>query len=115
MEEDALPLEQLFQLRRLRDQLQGYDREELIEIILQGQERLLVERRWFRLIMEAAGVETHEGSSEFQLVPETEEEMIEVFGKVPSEEELTAYVNERLEAARIDDVDIEAIALGLED
>ena len=115
MEEEVLPLEQLFQLRRLRDQLQGHDREELMEIILQGHERLLIERRWFRMVMEATGIETSESSGEFQLMPETEEELIAVFGGVPSEEELTAYVNERLEAARIDDVDIEAIALGLED
>jgi hypothetical protein len=44
--------------------------------------------------------------------------MIATFGHMPSDEELAAYVGERVEAcqeaARID-VDIEAIALGMEE
>jgi hypothetical protein len=115
LEGDSLTLEQQFELRQLQDALQGYSRAELIDIVLQGHETLLVERQWFRIVMEAAGVETSCHSGEFLPLPETEDEIVEVFGRMPTDEELTAYLNERMQAARIDDVDIEAIALGLED
>jgi len=115
LEEDSLTLEQLFQLRQLQDRLQGYSREELIGLALQEHEARLVERHWFRVVMEAAGIETCERGGEFQALPETEDEIAEVFGRAPSKEELAAFLDERMEAARMDDVDIEAIALGLED
>lgn len=115
MAEDSLTLEQLFQLRQLEDDLQGRSRQELMRLVLQERETLLIERQWFRIVMEAAGVETCQVGGGFLPLPETEDELIEIFGKVPSDEELTAYLNERMEAARIDDIDIEAIALGLED
>jgi hypothetical protein len=115
LEEDALTLEQALQLRQLQDQLRTCSREELMDMILEAHEKLLVERHWFRVVMEAAGIETSERGGDFQPLPETEEEVAAVFGRVPSTEELAAYMNERMEAARMDDVDIEAIALGLED
>ena len=115
MEDDFLPLEQQLQLRLLRDELSVLSREDLIEIALQERHTLLFERRWHQVVMDAAGVEICSPGGEFAPFPQTEEEMVEVFGKVPSDEELAAFMNERLEAARMDDVDIEAIALGLED
>lgn len=115
MEGDILALEQQLQLRLLRDELSMFSREDLIEIALQERHTLLVERRWHRIVMDVAGIEVCDPEIEVIPLPQTEEELIEVFGKVPSDSELADFINERLEAARMDDVDIEAIALGLED
>lgn len=115
MEDEILTLEQQLQLRLMRDELSAFSREDLIEIALQERHTLFFERRWHQAVMDAAGVETCSPDGEFAPFPRTEEEMVEVFGRVPSNEELAAFMNERLEAARMDDVDIEAIALGLED
>jgi len=115
MAEEVLALEQQLQLRLLRDELAAFSREELIEVVLEERHTLFVERRWHRIILDAAGIEVCQHEGKFSPLPETEEEMLEIFGRVPSNDELAAFVNERLEAARMDDVDIEAIALGLED
>lgn len=115
MEDDVLALEQQLQLRLLRDELSMLSREDLVEIALQERHALLVERRWHRIVMDAAGVEVCDSEIEAIPFPQTEEELIEIFGKMPSDSELADFINERLEAARMDNVDIEAIALGLED
>lgn len=114
MEDVRLPLEQELALRCLRDDLTGCSRSELIELLVAERAQLLLERQWFHAVLDHAGIDgyTEENTP---LLPETEEDLVEVFGRVPSDEEFACYVNERLEAARIDNVDIEAIALGLED
>lgn len=115
MDEDTLTLEQHLQLRILEDEIQSCDRQELMRMLLNERYSRLAEQQWFRIVMESAGVETCLEGQQFEPLPQTEDELIAVFGRVPSDEELSAYVNERMEAARMDDIDIEAIALGLED
>lgn len=115
LEEDALTLEQSLQLRLLKDEIQDCDRRELMRLLLNERYCRLMEQQWFRVVMEAAGVETCLGSQQFEPLPQSDEELLAVFGRIPDDDELTAYLNERMEAARMDDIDIEAIALGLED
>lgn len=111
MEDVSLSLEQLFHLRQLEDELKDRSRDELLRLFLAERALLLLERQWFTTLLDQCGicVGTMEPSP---LFPETEEELVEVFGRVPSDEELAAYMNGCLEAARMDDIDIEAIALG---
>lgn len=115
MEGDILTLEQHFQLRQLWSEIQDCSREELMEMVLEERQMLLVERQLYRGAMESLGYETAAPCGEWESLPQSEEELVAVFGRVPSDEELADYLNDRLEAARIDEIDIEAIALGLED
>ena len=113
-----LTLEQCFQLKQLSLELMEMSQDELMCMVLSEREDFLLQQRYFKVVMEIAGIVVEEESDISLVLPETEEEMLNIFGHVPSEEELGCYVAERVEAhqlaARID-VDIEAIALGLED
>lgn len=113
-----LTLEQCFQLKQLSLELKEMKREELMCMVISEREELLLQQRYFKFVLESAGIAVEEESDISLALPETEEEMLHIFGHIPSEEELCYYVAERVEAhqlaARID-VDIEAIALGLED
>lgn len=116
MNELSLSLEQGFQLRHLRLELEGMSREELIEMVMEEREDFLMQGNYFRQVMRSAGLQVEEPMNLSLALPETEEEMIAQFGHRPSDEEVAALVAERIEAcqeaARID-VDIEAIVLGL--
>jgi hypothetical protein len=113
-----LNLEQQFQLRQLRDEIEGLSRAELIALVLDERRDYLLQGNYLRSMMVEAGMEVEEPMDIYLALPETEEEMIATFGHMPSNEELAAYVGERVEAcqeaARMD-VDIEAIALGMEE
>jgi hypothetical protein len=113
-----LNLEQQFQLRQLRDEIEGLSRAELIVLVLDERRDYLLQGNYLRSMMVEAGMEVEEPMDIYLALPETEEEMIATFGHMPSNEELAAYVGERVEAcqeaARMD-VDIEAIALGMEE
>lgn len=115
MEGDILTLEQHFQLRQLWSEIQACSREELMHMVLEERQMLLVERQLYRGAMESMGFETAACCGDWVPVPQSEEELIEVFGKIPSDEELADYLNDHLEAARMEEINIEAIALGLED
>lgn len=112
----GLSWEQEIQMARLALELRDASREELICRLLETQQELLLQRNEFREALEAEGIETTPCSSFCFDV--TEEELLAVFGREPTEEEFTAYLNQRIqahqEAARLD-VDIEAIALGMEE
>jgi hypothetical protein len=116
MSELSLSMEQEFQLRHLRLQLQEMSREELIAMVIEEREDLLMQGNYFRQIMRDAGMQVEEAMDLSLVLPETEEEMIAQFGHRPSDEEVAALVAERIEAcqeaARMD-IDIEAIVLGL--
>ena len=112
-----LSLEQSLSLRKLALELEEMSRQELIEAVLEEREQRLLQERFFLASMAAEGIPA-EVDDAFELaLPETEEDMIAVFGHVPDDEELSDYVNRQIEAhmeaARMD-VDIEAIALGLD-
>lgn len=114
----GLSLEQAFQLRQLGLELEEMSRQELIEMVLEEREDFLLQGNYFRSMMKAAGFEV-EGAADMSLaLPESEEDLVAQFGYVPSNEEVAALINERIEAcqeaARMD-VDIEAIVLGMED
>jgi transposase len=113
-----LSLEQQFQLRQLRSEIEDLSRAELIALVLEERRDYLLQGNCLRSVMVEAGMEVEEPMDIFLALPETDEEMIATFGHMPSDEELAAYVGERVEAcqeaARID-VDIEAIALGMEE
>lgn len=114
----TLSLEKLFSLQKLALELEEMDRGELIEMVLEERQERLLQEQAFSALMAAEGIPA-EVDDAFELaLPETEEELIEVFGHVPDDDELDAYVNRQIEAhldaARMD-VDIEAIALGAED
>lgn len=115
--EISLSLEQQFSLRKLADELQEMEREELIEMVLEERQARLLQERFFSASMLAEGVDV-EIDAAFELaLPETEEEMVALFGHVPDDHELGEYIHRQvgahMEAARMD-VDIEAIALGIE-
>lgn len=115
LEGDILTLEQRFQLQLLRLELQSYGREELIQLLLEERQMLMIERCLYRRTLDEMGYDTSPPEGHWVEVPQSEKDLIEIFGKVPSDDELSDYLNERLEAARMDEIDIEAIALGLED
>lgn len=118
MEEISLSLEQQFSLRRLAEELQEMGREELIAVVLEERQARLLQERFFSASLAAEGVDVGVDAAFELALPETEEEMIAVFGYVPDDEELGEYIHRQveahMEAARMD-VDIEAIALGIED
>lgn len=112
-----LSLEQSFSLQKLALELEEMDRQELIEAVLEEREQRLLQERFFSASMAAEGIPA-EADDVFELaLPETEEDMIALFGHVPDDDELSDYINRQIEAhmeaARMD-VDIEAIALGLD-
>jgi len=113
-----LTLEERFQVRLLQMELQGRSREEILERVLEEREEALLQARYYKNALEAMGCELAEEPCMVLTLPQSDEEMMEVFGRRPSDEELADYCNQRIaehqEAARMD-VDIEAIALGLEE
>lgn len=113
-----LSLEQRFQLRQLRIDLDGMSRQELIETVLEEREDFLLQGNYFRSMMKAAGFEVEEQADMSLVLPETEEDLVAQFGYVPSNDKVAELINERIEAcqeaARMD-VDIEAIVLGMEE
>lgn len=116
--EIALTLEQRLQLRQLRDELEELNREQLIAAVLEEREDLLLQQRYYVAVLEDAGMRVEPSADICIVLPKTEEELVAVFGHRPSDEELSSYCEERIlahqEAARMD-VDIEAIALGLDE
>lgn len=114
----GLTLEEKFQMRQLLEELQECGKEELIERALEEREELLLQGRYYRQILESMGCELYEEADVALVLPQSDEEMVAVFGRRPTDEELADYCNQRIaehqEAARMD-VDIEAIALGLEE
>lgn len=113
-----LSLEQRFQLRQLRGEIEDLSREALIAMVLEERGDFLMQGNYLQGVMIEAGIDVQQEMDISLVLPETEEEMIATFGHIPSDDELAAYIGERVEAcqeaARID-VDIEAIALGIED
>jgi hypothetical protein len=113
-----LSLEEQFQLRQLAIELESYGREELIWRVLEEREETLLQGRYYRQALEAMGFELVSEADVALVLPQSEAELVEVFGRRPSDQELADYCNQRItehqEAARID-VDIEAIALELEE
>lgn len=110
-----ITLEQSLELRLLSDELRGLTRGELQEALLEERRIRLVERQWFRVVMEKAGIPTCFQQEASVALPETPQELGEILGRAPEAGEFEAFIDERMEAARLDDIDIEAIALGLED
>lgn len=92
--------------------------EELKELVVETTEEKMLERKYFLSLMHMAGMEVEESEPFEPSIPQTDEEMIAVFGGMPTDEQLSDYINEQIErhmeAARMD-VDIEVIALGPEE
>jgi hypothetical protein len=113
-----LTLEQRFCLCQLRLEAGRMSREELVEALLEEREDLLLQRNYYVGRLEMAGVRVEPSSASCIALPDTEEELVEIFGYKPSDAELSVYlearISEQQEAARMD-VDIEAIALGLDE
>lgn len=116
--EIELSMEQAFQMRQLRSELEAMDRRELIEAVLEERWNCLIQGNYFRLVMQESGLDVGEPMDMSLGLPESEEELIEHFGCKPTDEQVAEMINARLEAAqefaRID-VDIEAIVLGVEE
>lgn len=113
-----LTVEQRFALRLYRRQLETLSRQELLEHALEERETRLLMERMHQAQLEDMGVPAMEQQWAYPALPETEEDLIAVFGRVPSDEDLSVYINEQIaaqQAAARMDVDIEAIALGAED
>lgn len=116
--EIELSMEQQFQMRQLRSQLEAMDRRELIEAALEERWNYLVQGNYFRLVMRNAGMEVGEPMDMSLALPESEEELIEHFGFKPTDEQVAEMINTQLEAAQElarMDIDIEAIVLGVEE
>jgi hypothetical protein len=113
-----LSLEERFQLRQLAIELESCCREELIWRVLEEREETLLQGRYYRQALEMMGFELADEADVTLVLPQSEAELVEVFGRRPSDQELEDYCNQRIaehqEAARMD-VDIEAIALELEE
>lgn len=113
-----LTLEQLFCLSRLRLEASRMSKEELVEALLEEREELLLQRNYYVGCLEMAGIRAEPSSEPCISLPETEDELVAIFGRRPSDDELSTYlqerINDQMEAARMD-VDIEAIVLGLDE
>lgn len=114
-----LSLEQQLELRLLYDAMANFDREDLIELVMEERTARLIQEQMFREIFDEMGMTATVNVAAAEVhVPQTEEELVAVFGHVPSDEELEEYIQEQLECqggSATMDVDIEAIALGVEE
>lgn len=113
-----LSLEQRFTLQQLRLELEDCERQELIEKVLEEREDLMVQGNYLRQVMREAGYGEEDLMDGAIVLPSSEEELVAHFGYKPSDEEVAALINDRIEAhqeaARMD-VDIEAIVLGVDE
>lgn len=108
-----MTVEQAFSLRGLEMRLQGASREELICAVLHAQARLYDQARFFQATMAGLGIPVRVSSGIDLGMPETSEDMMKVFGREPSDEELSEYAARRMEEyQRFSgmDIDISAIA-----
>lgn len=114
-----LSLEQQLELRLLYDALYTFDRQDLIEAVMQERTARLIQERMFREIFDEMNLTATVNIAAADIhIPQSEEELVAVFGHVPSDEELEEYIQEQLECqggSATMDVDIEAIALGVEE
>jgi hypothetical protein len=109
----AMTVEQAFSLRGLEMRLQNASREELICAVLHAQAQLYDQARFFQSTMAGMGIPVRVSSGIDLGMPETSEDMMKVFGREPSDEELSEYAARRMEEyQRFSgmDIDISAIA-----
>ena len=111
-----LSLEECLQLRLLADDLQERCQEELVCMVLELRESMLLQQKAFRWQLLQVGLDIEQEPAAAIVLPDTEEGLVEVFGCVPSDEQVADYVNEMIVSAEdvLSDVDIEAIALGVD-
>jgi hypothetical protein len=87
-----LSLEERFQLRRLALELLPCSREQLIRQVLEEREDALLQGRFYRQALEAMGCELVEEADVELVLPQSEAELMKVFGRRPSDQELADYL-----------------------
>lgn len=114
---DELSFEQRFRLRRMREDLRKASRQSLIAAVISAQEALFRQANWHQSAMTGAGIPVHMSMPIDLGLPETPDEMVRVFGKEPTEDELDAYTAQRIEDFHHysgGDIDIAEIAMEVE-
>ena len=109
--EEGLTLEQAFLLHRMAAEAREMSREELIDALLESWEMRFRLKQNFLLTTREAGYMFKMEERRPLRQPESEEELIELMGRVPTEEEMRDYMREIWEDATME-LDMDEIVLG---
>lgn len=98
--ECELSMEQDWLLRQMKDRLANLSRAELVDLAVGMQATLFAQAENFkaRLLEMGVPVEIHLVQDFDFGIPESEEELVQVFGRRPSEEEVMELTNQRIQA-----------------
>jgi hypothetical protein len=95
-----LTMEEEFILRRMRDSLHQASQAELLDLVITAQAKIFSLAHHFREVAAGAGIATQiEIVDDFDCgLPDSGEELVQVFGGRPSTEEVERYAEERIQA-----------------
>ena len=111
---ETLNEEQEFILRRVELEAKELDREELIEALLASWEARFQMKTTFMDFARAAGLSFRLDEARSLAAPESLEELEEIFGYEPTEEETIDYMRSLYENATME-IDMDEIVLGSDD
>lgn len=109
--EEGLTLEQKFLLHRIAAEAQEMGKEELIGALLESWETRFRIKQNFLLTTREAGYMFKMEERQPLRPPESEEELIQAIGHVPTDEEVEDYMREMWENATME-LDMDEIVLG---
>ena len=98
--DDDLTMEEEFLLRRMRDNLQQASQPELLNLLISAQAKIFLLAHHFQEVAAEAGIAAQieiVGGVDFGL-PDSEAELVQVFGGRPSDEQMERYTEERIQA-----------------
>lgn len=97
--DSGLTMEQAFILRRMRDDLRQASQPQLLELVIGAQAKIYLMAQHFQDVIAEAGIAAQVQFGDFDCgLPDSEEELVQVFGRNPSNEELERYTEERIQA-----------------
>jgi hypothetical protein len=108
MEPDLLTTEQRYLLRKVELEAQAMSRPELIAALCDAWEARFAQKQHFISNTREAGLVFRIEERQPLQLPESHEELKQLFGHLPDEEELDAYLREQWESATME-LDMEAI------
>ena len=111
---ENLTEEQSFLLRRIEVEAQELDKEELIEALLASWEARFAMKATFMEFARAAGLSFRLDEARSPATPESLEDLEQIFGYEPTEEETIDYMRSLYENATME-IDMDEIVLGTED
>ena len=110
MDADALSTEQQYLLRRIHLEAQSMSREQLVDELLQAWEAKLRLKQYFASVVGAHGGGFQVVEGQTCRLPNSEKGLVEVFGHLPTDEEIAAYYEQQWETATME-VDMDEIVL----